>query len=189
MSTQERNTDWFILKGDDKIGPFSYAAMIQMIQKNELYDYNYVWAPHMDSWVSVGETEDFSKDRLARVFENNSDLQGAFERRRSPRAAVEIPVYAHDNQKFFDGKSLSVSTNGALLLLNTPLLLPEQQILIHFKADVAFNARALVVRKHMTRSRINVKSGLHYAVRFTEVSGPGQDVLNQIVQNFTKEAC
>lgn len=190
MNTIENAKEWYVLRGEEKFGPFEYGAMIHMLQKNELYDYNFVWAPHMDAWAPLGEVADFSKDRLARLIEKKVDVGGAFITRSCPRAAVEIPVYAHDSRQFFDGTALSVSANGGLLLLNTPMLLPDQDILIHFRATenghAAFNVRASIVRKNFTRSRINVKSGLHYAVRFSEVSGSGQDVLKTLVKEYSK---
>lgn len=193
IPTTETLNQWYILRGENKYGPFQYAAMINMLQKNELYDYNYVWAPHMDSWTLLGELEEFSKDRLARLIENNTELRrNAFVTRGAPRAAVRIPVYGHNGQLFFDGTALSLSANGALLLLNSPLLLPEQRLLIHFRPGgenpEPFNACAVIVRKNFTRTRINVKSGLHYAVRFTEVSRAGKEILKRLCQKQAKEA-
>jgi PilZ domain len=162
------------------------------MQTNELYDYNYVWAPHMDGWSLVGEVPEFSKDRLARLIENNSELKNAFFKREADRRNVKIPVYGHNNHLFFDGHALSVSENGALLLLNSPLLLPEQDIILHFKAEetnsTPFNVAAKIMRKNFTRTRINVKSGLHYAVRFTKFSEFAKQTLKQLVHTDTKEA-
>lgn len=186
MTTETLN-QWFVLRGEDKYGPFEYQAMIRMLQKNELYDYNFVWAPHMDSWTLLGELEEFSKDRLARLIENNASMRGAFTPRAHARMDVDIPVYGHNGQLFFDGRALSVSENGSLLLLNSPLLLPQQKILLHYKAEgdgpAEFNATAVIIRKNFTRQRINVKSGLHYAVRFTEVSDAGRKALKQILND------
>lgn len=193
LAKSDPRNQWYILRGESKYGPFEYMAMIQLMQKNELYDYNYVWAPHLESWTLAGELAEFSQDRVARLIENGV-LQptGSFIDRQADRADVSIPVYGHNGHLFFDGQSLSVSQNGALLLLNTPLLLPGQEVQVHFRGlspnHAAFNVRAQIVRKNFTRTRINVKSGLHYAVRFIQVSPTGADVLKELVKEHSKEA-
>lgn len=192
LATKETMNQWFILRGENKYGPFEYAAMIRMMQDNELYDYNYVWAPHLESWTLVGDVQDFSKDRLARLIENNSEVRGSFKDRGADRIDVLIPIYGHNDHLFFDGQTLSLSANGALLLLNTPLMLPGQDLLLHFRRDEtnpqAFNMKAQIVRKNFTRTRMNVKSGLHYAVRFTQTSRTGQEAIEKMVKEQIKEA-
>lgn len=171
--------EWYILRGEMKYGPYEYSALLHMIQKGELYDYNYVWAPHMESWSMLGDLQEFSKDRLARLIQTQDHLSGAFIKRGSPRLDVDLDVYGHNEINFFDGKCLSISDNGALLLMNDPLLLPGQQVVIHFRAGEknpqGFNVVAEVVRKNFTKQRLNVKSGLHYAVRFLQVQKSGQE--------------
>ncbi len=181
-------TQWYILRGEMKYGPYEYSALIHMIQTGELLDYNYVWAPHMESWMLLGDIQDFSKDRLARLIQSQDHLSGAFIKRGSPRVDCDIDVYAHNDYNFFDGKCTSISENGALLLLNDPLLLPGQEIVIHFRGNntnnpSGFNVKAEVIRKNFTKQRLNVKSGLHYAVRFLQVQKQGQDQIKKLILN------
>lgn len=187
LAKNDSHNQWYILRGETKYGPFEYGAMIRMLQTNELYDYNYVWAPHMDSWTLLNEIPDFSRDRLARLIENNAEVKSAFIPRRSPRIEMLIPVFGHNDHLFFDGHSTCLSENGALLFLNTPLLLPGQDLLVHFRRDEqnseAFNVAAQIVRKNFARRRLNVKSGLQYAVRFTQVSKLGREALKNFIQN------
>ncbi|MBX3039342.1 MAG: DUF4339 domain-containing protein [Bdellovibrionaceae bacterium] len=190
--TDPRN-QWYILRGEDKYGPFEYMSMVRMMQNNELYDYNYVWAPHLESWTLAGELADFSQDRMARLIESGViKPTGSFIDRQADRADIVVPVYGHNGHMFFDGQSLSISANGSLLLLNTPLMLPGQEFHLHFRNGgankTAFNVRAQIVRKNYTRTRINVKSGLHYAVRFIQISRTGEDVLKELVKEHSKEA-
>ena len=177
QSTATNLEQWHILRGDMKYGPYEYKALISMIQSGELQDYNYVWAPHLETWTLVGELQEFSKDRLCRLIETKDHLAGAFKERKFPRKDVHTPIYAHNDQAFFDGQTLSVSENGALVLLNDPLLFIGQKIMIHFRASdmnpEPFNILCEIVRKNYSKQRLNVKSGLHYAVRFLQVSETG----------------
>lgn len=190
MSAQQATPtqqEWYILRGEMKYGPYEYGALIHMIQTGELFDYNYAWAPHMESWMLLGDLPEFSKDRLARLIETQDHLSGAFIRRSSPRKEVDIDVYAHNDHKFSDGKCTSISENGALVLLNDPLLLPGQEIVIHFRNGenntTGFNVKAEIIRKNFSKQRINVKSGLHYAVRFLQVQKSGQDQIKNMLLN------
>ncbi|WP_413288019.1 PilZ domain-containing protein [Bdellovibrio sp. HCB337] len=185
QTTAPSHQEWYILRGEMKYGPYEYSALIHMIQTGELFDYNYVWAPHMESWMLLGDLQEFSKDRLARLIQTQDHLTGSFIKRGSPRIDVDIDVYAHNDANFFDGKCKSISENGALVLLNDPLLLPGQEIVIHFRSGennpTGFNVKAEVIRKNFTKQRINVKSGLHYAVRFLQVQKVGQDEIKNML--------
>lgn len=181
--TTTNSAQWYILRGEMKYGPYDYKSLITMIQEGELFDYNYVWASHMENWTLVGDLQEFSKDRLCRLIETKDHLAGAFKERQFPRVDLSTPVYAHNDHTFFDGQTVSISENGALLLLNDPLLLPGQRVLIHFRSSEVnpqtFNVLCEVVRKNFSKQRLNVKSGLHYAVRFLQVQDQGKTQLTK----------
>jgi hypothetical protein len=183
---------WFILRGEIKFGPFDYRSVIQMLQKSELFEYNYMWAPHLENWTLLGDLPDFSKDRFCRILESNDEMASAFTKRSSTRAEILVPIHGHDNQRYFDGHIISISKDGALVLLNDPLLVPGQKILLHFqeseKNQQPFNVFCEVVRKNFTKTRLNVKSGLHYVVRFLQLHEQGKNqILNWTRTSVAKE--
>lgn len=169
---KKHESKWYILRGENKYGPFEFSTMINMIQKGELFDYNYVWAAHMEGWQPLGEVEEFSKDRLSLIIKTQDPLSHAFSRRGADRAEVTIPFYGHNDEFFFTGYLNSISVNGALILINNPLLLPGQKVILHLSQNnvnaKSFNVLAQIVRKNFSRQRLNVKSGLNYAVKFVE---------------------
>lgn len=170
---------WYVLRGEMKYGPYEYRSLLTMIQSGELLDYNFIWAPHMETWTLLSDLPEFSRDRLCRLIETKDHLAGSFKDRKFARVDLTTPIFAHNNHRFFDGQTLSVSENGALVLMNDPLLLPDQKITLHFRnSDVnpqAFNVDAVIIRKNYSKVRLNVKSGLHYAVRFDRVQAHGKD--------------
>lgn len=178
---QPTANQWYILRGELKYGPYDYRSLISMLQNGELFDYNYVWSGHLENWTLLGDLQEFSKDRMCRLLESGEDLADAFKERQGPRVNLEVPVYAHNNQSMFDGHTITVSENGALVLLNDPLLLPGQTILMNFRPfelnPQSFNVLCEIVRKNYSKQRLNVKSGLHYAVRFLQVQSPGKNLL------------
>lgn len=177
------SNQWYILRGEMKYGPYDYRSLISMLQNAELFDYNYVWSAHLENWTLLGDLPDFSKDRLCRLIETKEHVGGTFKDRTCPRLNLEVPVYAHNDHNMFDGQTLSVSENGALVLLNDPLLLPGQKILMTFRTSEAnpqaFNVLCEIIRKNYSKQRLNVKSGLHYAVRFLKVQNPGSAQLTK----------
>ncbi len=182
------DSKWYILRGENKYGPFEFTTMIMMIQKGELFDYNYVWAAHMEGWQPMGEVEEFSKDRLSLIIKTQDPLSHAFSRRGADRAEVTIPIYGHNDEFFFSGQLISISVNGALVLINNPLLLPGQKIILNLgQNDVnlkSFNVLAQIVRKNFSRQRLNVKSGLNYAIKFVEAPEGGVKQIQKLVDLY-----
>jgi hypothetical protein len=179
--------NWYILRGETQYGPFEYGVMIRMVQNHEIQDYNYVWAPHLEGWQMLGECVDFSKDRLALLIRENENLRDEFSKREAARADIKSQVLGHNGTTFFDGECTSISENGALVLINTPLLLPDDQVVIHFSESVTFHngfkVLAQVVRKNYTKQRLNTKSALQYAVRFLQVQTDGLDQIKNLFKS------
>ncbi len=168
---------WYVLLGEQKYGPYDYKTMINMMQTNQLMDYNYVWADHLDSWTQVHQLEEFSKDRFQVLLQKESDYLSTFMKRKNERAEVKIPLLGHNTVRFFDGELVSVSEMGGLCLLNTPLVQIGDLLKLHIKAkdqqEFAFNIEAEVIRKNFSKQRLNSKSGLYYAVRFNDIQSVG----------------
>ncbi len=190
-SLTEVPQQWFILRGEQKEGPHEYHAMVSMMQQNWLQDTDYVWNPSMLGWAQLGDLPDFSKDRLIRILETQQNLKSAFNRRSSPRIEFHMPLFGHDNHQFFQGRTLDIGEHGGLLLLNTPLLEAKQEIFLNIREGVngerSFNARAEVIRKNFTRTKIHEKVGLRYAVKYLEVAPNGIEILKKIINDKLKE--
>ena len=83
---------------------FWYRKIIEMLQSNQLMDFNYVWAEHLDNWTPIYQLEEFSKDRFQLILQNDSELQTAFIKRNSSRIDKKVPVIGHNSIRFFDGE-------------------------------------------------------------------------------------
>lgn len=170
-------TGWYVLMGDQKYGPYDYKTMINMLQTNQLMDYNYVWAEHLENWTQISHIEDFSKDRFEILLRQESEYLSSFIQRQAPRKDVNIPVLGHNSTRFFDGEVTSISENGAMVLINTPLVQVGDRLKLHIKpnqgSDKSFNVEAEVIRKNFSKQRLNSKSGLYYAVRFLDIQTAG----------------
>lgn len=193
QTTIDIQDHWYVLRQSKKQGPYTYADMILQVQKDELMDYQYVWAPHLEQWTVLAEVEDFSKDRLIRLLEMQEAQKDAlvlpFEKRICERVNAELKVFAHDEKKFFDGYCLSLSRHGGFFLLNEPLLQPQTSVEIHLIEQEgvtnAFTVRGQIKSKKYSRNRINSKSGLHYVVLFDDVEVKKKMIDDIIRQNLT----
>lgn len=181
----EPQSNWHVLIGEQKYGPCDYKTVIEMLQTNQLMDYNYVWAPHLESWTQIHTLEEFSRDRFKVLLQKESELSSSFSQRKNPRTETKIPVVGHNNIRFFDGTLVSVSEAGGMCLLNTPLLQLNDRLSIHIKSkdqsSPAFNVECEVIRKNFSKQRLNSKSGLFYSVRFLDIQPSGLSAIQKWV--------
>ena len=149
-----------------------------MIQKNEIMDYSYVWAPHLPKWSQVYSLKEFSKDRFM-LLRSHPEYQDAFVQRKNPRVQTQVEILGHNNIRFFDGTLTSISSEGGLCLINTPLVQVGDKIKIHLKSksqqESPFNIEGVVIRKNFSQDRLNSKSGLYYVVSFSDLQPAGLD--------------
>ncbi|MBY0554105.1 PilZ domain-containing protein [bacterium] len=178
---KSENTSWFVLIGEQKYGPYDYKTVIQMIQSNQLMDFNYVWAEHLEAWTPIYQLEEFSKDRFELLLQKESEYLSSFIKRKGQRVEVKIPIIGHNSIRFFDGEIVSISESGALCLLNSPLVQVGDQIKIHVKPvdSDSFNVECEIIRKNYSKQRLNSKSGLYYAVRFNEIQNIGVEQIKK----------
>lgn len=185
---QATSNEWHVLKGESKFGPYTYADMIQMMQNKTLFNFDYVWSPHLESWTSLAEIPDFSADRLSRVASASQEM---FARRSSERVTVSIPMVCHDNSRMWLGTCENLSEGGALILMQNPILLPGHMIYLHFRAksegDLAFNCTAEILAKRLTKQRIQHDTGLHYAVKFLQILPAGTEQVRSWVDAEAKK--
>ena len=75
-------------------------------------------------------------------------------------------------------------------MMENPLLLPGDQITVHFKqmneTSESFNAKGEVLSKRLTKQRIEHDSQLYYAVKFDALQPQGQKDIKDYVQKQTK---
>ncbi len=165
--------EWFVLKNEDKLGPFSYTEMIQLLQESKLFPFDYVWTDGMDTWTPVADVEAYSPARLAKMMVSE-EMQTAFAKRRFPRVDASLPVMVHNDDRFGSGLLQSLSVGGALVNVDLPTLLPQETVLVHCRGIEGmiepFNFEFSISNKSWNRNRIQHKSKVSYAGSFVEIS-------------------
>ncbi|MGE3756793.1 MAG: PilZ domain-containing protein [Pseudobdellovibrionaceae bacterium] len=188
QQNEVQESQWYVLKSSRKYGPFGYIEMIKMMQQKALFDFDYVWTQGLPSWTPLARLDDFSHDRLTELVQSgDKSLKDSFIERRCPRVPVSVPLIIHNDQLLWKGRSLSISENGALILMENPALIPGQMLNIHFKRlhinDEPFNVTAELISKKISKELLHSRSCLKYAVRFLTVTPDGQKTLKHWVES------
>ena len=161
--------EWHILKGETQYGPYTYEEMIGMSQNGLVFGFDYIWAPHVESWTAMADVPEFSRERLALLADKNPTEKN-FSRREHERVTCKLPVYVNDQQTMWEGTVENLSEGGALVMMKNPVLLPGNIINLHFRSmkegEQSFNCTAQILNKRLVKTRIQHDTGIHYAIKF-----------------------
>lgn len=172
---------WYILKVNENYGPFTAAEMIQMLQSKTLFEFDFVWRQDQQSWQRLADVAEFHPEKIKEMFDTsfqeNTEIQKTFYRRRFPRVQYKCELLIHNKHKVFSAQSIEISAGGASFKLDNVDFDIDSRIYLHFKpgGDVpAFNATCKIVSKN----------GNKYGVSFIAVSNQAKDS----IEKFTKKA-
>lgn len=177
------NDTWYILQGEEQKGPYNYEEMIFKLQNLEVFEFNYVWGPHLESWTPICELQDFSFDRQQRLIEKNENHE-AFKKRRHKRVFFNRQILIHDNDELWKGNTLTLSEGGASLIAKTPLLVPGNIVVLHFiNKTEPISVQAEVIAKKMTKQKIKHNTEIQYSVRFLDLNQVNQQQLKKWIND------
>lgn len=161
--------DWFVLRGEDQYGPFSYVEMVKMLQRQQILEFDYIWSQKISTWARVCEVQDFKPERIKKL-KNSAGVSDhdIFFRRKHARAAIGATILVHNNREVWKGRSAEVSAGGAGLLIASDQIQVGQELFLHFKAGDSvppFNAVCKIVSK-----KEYDQQEYRYGVKFTSIS-------------------
>ena len=173
------NGEWYILRDENKYGPFLYLELIKMLQEKKLFEFDYVWnRQKMDSWKRISEVDDFGPEKIRQVKDNGGpDIKDVFYRRRHGRAKYGASILLHNNKEVWQGHSMEVSAGGAGLVIEANDIQVGQSLFLHFKAGDGvppFNAVCTIVSKHPGKGK-----SVRYGIKFTSISQSIQQALKK----------
>lgn len=184
-------TEWFILKGENKFGPFTYTDLVKMLQDKVVFEFDYVWHAGLSTWRRMAEMQEFSPDSIKNLKETKMpEISEVFFRRRYKRASWGGSILVHDNKTVWKGEGIEISAGGAGLYMENAMLVPGQTLYLHFKPGDGvppFNAICEVVSKKFLKELSDRKAPIKYGVKFTSIA-PNTQQLLQDYTNRTKVA-
>lgn len=178
---QPDGAEWYVLRDENKYGPFLYLELIKMLQEKKLFEFDYIWnRQKMESWMRISEVADFHPDKIRQVKETSGETaKDIFYRRRHGRAKYGASILLHNNKEVWHGHSMEVSAGGAGVVIDSDAIQVGQSLFLHFKAGDGvppFNAVCVIVSKATSKGK-----SVRYGVRFTSIS----QSIQQAIKKFT----
>ena len=176
-------TEWFVLKGDNKFGPFSHHELLKMLQEKSIFEFDYVWHAGLTAWERIATLSEFSAEAV-RALRHSSEgpINELFFRRRHARAQHGASILIHDNRYVYKGKSIEVSAGGAGIVIDNPTLQAGEMLYLHFKPSDGvppFNATCEVMSKRFTNAS-DKSAPVQYGVKFLKIEANTQQLLNDL---------
>lgn len=167
-------SEWFILKGENKFGPFGYSDVVKMLQQKVVFPFDFIWHTSMENWKRVAELSEFTEENIRKLFTTNGKKKDVFVDRKFKRQKFNGRVIIHDNLTLWKGEGFEISKGGVGITMKNALVVPGQQVFVHFNGQgefPAFNAVCEVVSKKF----VNDASPVQYGLRFLSLSQEVQE--------------
>lgn len=175
--------EWFVLKGENKFGPFSYVDLIKMLQQGVVFEFDFAWHDGMANWERLAEISAFQKENLKKLKDTAMpEISEVFFRRRYRRVNYGGTILVHDNKKVWKGIGVEISEGGAGVVMENAMVLPGQELYLHFKPGDGvppFNAVCEVVSKQFTTDVANPSSPIKYGLKFKTLSTDAQKLIKE----------
>lgn len=175
--------EWFLLREDKKLGPFTYLGMIKMLQERQAYEFDFVWNDKMAKWTRIAELREFSPEKMVAMIKENKE---AFLKREHRRVNYKSDIMVSDSAELFSGTYLQLSEGGARVKIAYSMLAPGDKVVIHHKGNddlPAFNAACEIVNKSYSQTIRNKKQEVEYIVKFMHLN----DTAKKSICDLTKK--
>src|SRR5690606_16669920 len=92
------NHEWYVLKGENKFGPFSYTDVVKMLQQGVVFEFDFAWHSGLTNWERIAELPAFAKENIRKLKDTlMPEISEVFFRRRHRRVKYGGTILIHDN--------------------------------------------------------------------------------------------
>jgi hypothetical protein len=63
----QQAVEWYVLKGDNKFGPFSYREVLKMLQEKVAFEFDFAWHPGLSTWVRIADLDAFKPAYISQI--------------------------------------------------------------------------------------------------------------------------
>jgi hypothetical protein len=172
-------TEWYVLKGENRFGPFGYADIVRMLQEKSVFNFDYGWHSGLSGWKRLADIAEFQETAIRHFIESKTG-QGVMTERKHLRMSHSGQLIIHDQNNLWHGEAFAISTGGVGVVMNNSMMVPGQKVYMHFKPHgkfPAFNAVGEIVSKKYIETVNKPEAPIEYGVRFLSVSGAEKDRL------------
>jgi len=186
---EELKQEWFVLKGENKFGPFTLPDVVKMLQQGVVFEYDFAWHKGMSAWERLAEISHFSRENLKKLKDSNLvEVSAVFFRRRYKRAKYGGTILVHDNKKVWKGQGVEISEGGAGVIMENAMVLPGEELYLHFKPGDGvppFNAICEVVSKEYVSALSSQSMPIRYGLKFKTISAETQKLLKDMTKKVS----
>jgi hypothetical protein len=182
----EADTEWFVLKGEERFGPFAYPDLVRMMQQKVIFSFDFAWHSGLSGWKRLSDIVEFQETSIRTFLADKKNGKGVITERKHERVPHSGRVIVHDQTVWWDAQASSISAGGVKLMIKNSMLIPGQTINLHFKSHgqfPAFNASGEVASKKYLEAVKDPAAPIEYGVRFLNVSGTGKDKLLEMLKD------
>ena len=122
--TNEAAAEWFVQKGPNRYGPFTYLGVVRALQEKTVYEFDLVWKEGMAEWVRIAQHEAITPDCIRGLATDAASSEGVFQKRQHARIPFESEVIVHDNRSVWLGRAFEGSVGGSGLIIENATLVP-----------------------------------------------------------------
>ena len=189
MTVKDINSlqEWYILKWDNKYGPFSYVEVVKMLQGKSVFEFDYIWKNGQDNWKRIAEVDQFDSHKIKALYEQKEDpaVKDSFFRRRHEIKNFNGSIIIHDNDKVWKGEAIEISEGGAGIVMNNSLIKPGEKVFLHVKPGdnvPPFNAICEVVSKKFLKGVNDREAPVKYGVKFLKIHSTHLDSIKEYIK-------
>ena len=178
----ENTSNWYVLKGENKFGPFLYHEMIKMLQEKLLFEFDFVWTKGFDGWMRVAELNDFEQNKIVSYLDTH--FSEAFFRREFHRVKYTGSVIVHDNKSIWKGKGTTLSAGGCGIVIENSMINPGDVVNLHFHPSQnlqPFNATCEIVSKKYVSEVKRRNTPINYGLKFLNID----EDIKKMIESFT----
>lgn len=177
-------TEWYVLKGENKFGPFAFTDLVKMLQQKVVFEFDFAWHPGMATWKRVADLEAFDPKNIEKLKATlMPEIEEVFYRRRHRRVDYGATVLVHDNNQVWRGQGVEISAGGAGVIMENSNINPGQIIHLHFKpfdGVPPFNATCEVISKKAVEGVKDKVAPVRYGLRFKNLNEQTQKLLHTL---------
>ena len=183
-------TEWYLIQRDRKQGPYSYYDVLKKLQNKDFYGSELAQSSKSHSqsqWIPLSCIEDFSEERVREFIKSNDPkLKEALVERKNPRIEKIIPVFVHDGLMVWRGKTFSVGTHGAGIILQNPFFEGGDILQVHFccssDGSKSFNTKVEVLSKKVFDKFISPRTSVKYSLLFKDLNSSSERIIKSWVK-------
>ncbi|MEI6397969.1 MAG: PilZ domain-containing protein [Pseudomonadota bacterium] len=136
--------NWFVYQGNQQLGPFSTAQVIQMLDSKMIAQDAYLFKAGWKDWRPIEDCNEELGLKTSAASPSSAERRSA-----APRATMQGRVIVHNNGQLIIGSGVNISSSGIFVETQEQIFTVGEKLKLSVRIDgfvKSFNVFARVVR-------------------------------------------